>query len=150
MTLRSAVIAAVLILAPAASHAQSGYAVVRSGDGQMTCEALTSSMNALHGEIAEQARRAQRQAEGRQTAGRVGRGLLSGLAQGATMLGYSGGLGEGAGGAIASSALAGVANQIANAPPSEATPVPAEPAAQDTPRHQRLAHLNSLFSARPC
>lgn len=147
---RSVAIAALLVFLPAGSQAQSSYQVVRPGDGQMSCEALAAGINALYGEIADEAQGAQRRAEGRQAAGRVGRGLLSGLARGATILGYNNGLGDGAGGALASSAIAGVADEIANAPTPEPGPAPEVEGSRETPRQQRLAHLRSLFDSRSC
>lgn len=146
MRLRLAAIAAAAAASPVL--AQDAYEVVRLGDGQMACEALVTDMNTIRNEIREMERRTREGAEARQTAGRVGRGLLSGLARGAAAMGYGGGLGDGVGGAVASQAIAGVANELANAPPS--APAEAAPPATDTPRHQRLAHLTALFGSRGC
>lgn len=148
MRLRLAAIAAAAAAAAGPATAQEAYEVVRLGDGQMACEALVADMNTIRAEIREIERRTREGAEARQTAGRVGRGLLSGLAQGAAAMGYGGALGNGVGGAVASQAIAGVANELANAPPS--APVEAAPPATDSPRHQRLAHLTSLFGSRGC
>lgn len=137
---------AAAVAGPAA--AQDSYEVVRLGDGQMACEALVSDMNTIRTEIREIERRTREGAEARQTAGRMGRGLLSGLARGAAAMGYGGALGDGIGGAVASQAIAGVANEIANAPPS--APAEAAPPPADTPRHQRLEHLTALFGSRGC
>lgn len=147
MNLRAAVLALVLTASAPMATAQEAYEVVRLGDGQLSCEALVSDMNAIRAEIAEAERRAREGAQARQTAGRMGRGLLSGLARGAAAMGYGGGLGDGIGGVVASQAIAGVATEMANAPPS-AAPESAPPA--ETPRHQRLAHLTSLFGGRGC
>lgn len=148
MRLRLAAIAAAAAAAASPVLAQDAYEVVRLGDGQMACEALVTDMNTIRNEIREMERRTREGAEARQTAGRVGRGLLSGLARGAAAMGYGGGLGDGVGGAVASQAIAGVANELANAPPS--APAEAAPPATDTPRHQRLAHLTALFGSRGC
>ncbi len=150
MRLRLAALAAAAAAAAAAAPAiaQEAYQVVRLGDGQMTCEALVSDMNTIRTEIGEIERRTREGAQARQTAGRVGRGLLSGLARGAAAMGYGGGMGDGVGGVVASQALAGVANEIANAPAS--APAEATPPAADSPRHQRLAHLTALFGSRGC
>ena len=67
---------AAAVAGPAA--AQDSYEVVRLGDGQMACEALVSDMNTIRTEIREIERRTREGAEARQTAGRMGRGLLSG------------------------------------------------------------------------
>lgn len=143
-----AIVAACSVVIAAPAAAQDAYEVVRLGDGQMTCAVMLQNMNTIRNEISEMERRTREGAEARQTAGRVGRGLLSGLARGAAAMGYGGGLGDGVGGVVASQALAGVANEIANAPPS--APAEAAPPATDTPRHQRLAHLTSLFGSRGC
>jgi hypothetical protein len=139
---------AALIAAPLPAAAQTGYEVVRLGDGQKTCEVLAADIGALRSEIQALDERARRGAEGRRTAGRMGRGLLAGLAQGAAAVGFGGGMGDGVGGMIASQALSGVANQIANAPPPEEPA--AAPVVEDSPQRQRLAHLTDLFGSRSC
>jgi hypothetical protein len=144
----AALAAAASIGAAAPVAAQDAYEVVRPGDGQMTCEALVSDMNTIRTEISEIERRTREGAQARQAAGRMGRGLLSGLARGAAAMGYGGALGDGVGGMVASQALAGVANEMANAPLP--APAAAPPEAAESPRHQRLAHLTSLFATRGC
>lgn len=120
------------------------YQVVRAADSQMACEAMATEINALTAETQEQLQRAQRDAATRQTAGRVGRGLLSGLARGATMFGY-GSSSDAVTSAVAGAAVAGVAEQIAN--PSQAAPAPAA-TQPDTPQLQRLNHLRGLYGGR--
>lgn len=141
-------LSALLIAAtPMQALAQDAYEVVRVGDSEMTCEALTSTINALGAEIQQQEVAAARSAQNRETAGRVGRGLLSGLARGASMMGYGGG-GDGIGGAVAAQALAGVADSIASAPPASPAPAPA-PAVQ-SPQQRRMQHLQGIHAVRPC
>lgn len=122
------------------------YQVVRAADSQMTCEAMSTEINALLAETQEQLQRAQRGAASRQTAGRVGRGLLSGLARGATMFGY-GSSTESIASAAAGAAVAGVATQMTTPGQTEPAPAVAQP---DTPQLQRLNHLRGLYGARPC
>lgn len=153
MKLHAALCAAALAAASASDAAAltlQSYEVVRLGDSQLSCEALAADMTAIRSEIAEMDRRARDGAQARQSAGRLGRGLLSGLARGAAAMGYGGNLGDGAGGALATQAIAGVASEIANAPPAAEPPAESAASPQDSPRHQRLAHLTALFQGRAC
>jgi len=137
-------LAVAVVSTPLAAAAQS-YAVVRPGDNDATCEALTAEINTLTAEVERQQQQAQRSAQTRQTAGRLGRGLLSGLARSAGTLAYGGSM-ENVGAAVAANTAHNVANEIASgggAPAPQAAPV-------NTPEKQRLDHLRSLSAVRPC
>lgn len=110
--------------------------IIRPSDSDMTCEALAAEVN----ELSAQLRERQQRAETARTAGRVGRGLLSGLARGANMFGY--GSSEGAMAAVAVTAAAGAADQMAASPGATA------PAA--TVEQQRIEHLTGLRASRSC
>jgi hypothetical protein len=138
----SAAVAASFVAGPLQAQSAGAYEVVRLNDNAMTCEALVREINTLSSEVRQQTADATRASRNRQTAGAVGRGLLSGLAQGASMFG--GGGGNGIGGAVAASAIAGLANQAATAPVEQ----PA--AAAPSPQAERLAHLNGLNRSRSC
>lgn len=155
-----AVVAAVALSQIATPAFADPYQVVRAGDGQMTCDALMTEINGLNDTIRRQAERAQRNAERnaqtRQAAGRVGRGFLSALAQGAQYYG-AGALGVGGSDSAltnmaASAAVSTVADGLAgaaNAPVADAPPPPAAPAAPaETPERQRITHLTTLFGSR--
>lgn len=139
------ILAAAVVSAPFAAAAQS-YAVVRPGDNEATCEALIAEINTLTAEVERQQQQAQRSAQTRQTAGRLGRGLLSGLARSAGSLAYGGSL-ENAGAAVAANAASSVASEIASggggAPAPQVEPV-------NTPQKQRLDHLQGISAVRPC
>lgn len=111
--------------------------VIHPDDAQMTCEGLAAAINDLSGEIRAQEQRA----ETARNAGRVGRGLLSGLARGAGMFGYGGG--DAAAAAVAVTAAAGVADQMAAQSGGQSAPTA-------TVQQQRLTHLNGLYASRPC
>ncbi|RZJ02033.1 MAG: hypothetical protein EON90_00070 [Brevundimonas sp.] len=141
----STAVAAIFVAGPL--QAQSApYEVVRMNDNAMTCEALIGEINTLSNEVRQQTADAARASRNRQTAGAVGRGLLSGLAQGVSMFG--GGGNNGIGGAVAASALSGLANQAASTAASAPTEQPA--AAAPSPQAERLAHLNDLNRSRGC
>jgi len=142
----SAAVAATFVAGPLQAQSAATYEVVRLNDNAMTCEALIGEINTLSNEVRQQTADAARASRNRQTAGAVGRGLLSGLAQGASMFG--GGGGNGLGGAVAASALAGLANQAATA--SATAPVEQPAAAAATPQAERLAHLTELSRNRSC
>lgn len=144
----AAPLALTLVLAavstPLAAAAQS-YAVVRPGDDEATCEALIAEINTLTAEVERQQQQAQRSAQTRQTAGRLGRGLLSGLARSAGSLAYGGSM-ENVGAAVAANTASNVANEIAmggSQPAPQVEPV-------NTPQKQRLDHLRSISAVRPC
>lgn len=140
------ILAAAVVSAPFAAAAQS-YAVVRPGDNEATCEALVAEINTLTAEVERQQQQAQRSAQTRQTAGRLGRGLLSGLARSASSLAYGGSM-DNVGAAVAANAASSVANEIAT---GGATAAPAPQAAPvNTPQKQRLDHLQAISAVRPC
>lgn len=138
-----------LTAGPIQAQSNAPYQVIRMNDSTMTCEALIGEINTLSEEVRRQTADAERAARNRQTAGAVGRGLLSGLARGASMFGGGGG-GDGAmAGAVAASALAGLANEAAAsgaAASAAAPPAPPPP----SPQTERIAHLTSLLQSRPC
>lgn len=133
------------------AFAQRNFQVVREGDSEMACETMTAEINTLNQQVREQADWAQRNAQTRQAAGRMGRGLLSGLAQGAQMMGYGalGNSGNAVTNAVTSAAISGVASEIANSAsqPSEAQSQPAA-APTESPQQQRLNHLMGIHGQR--
>lgn len=141
---------AALSIAPA--HAQTPFEVVRAGDGQMTCEALVAETNNLNQSIRTQQEAAQRSAAARRTAGRFGRGLLSGLAQSAGSLSGAMMTNNPLTGMVASAAVSGVASELSSGQTAENSQQAAsEPAsATQTPEQQRLAHLSALLINRGC
>lgn len=146
----ASIAAAASILSLATSQvafAQSGFQVLRTGDSELTCEALVTEINGLNQTVRQQAERAQRNAQTRQTAGRVGRGLLSGLARGAQVFAYGSTSTEALGGLVASSAASGVAQEIANGASQPAQPPQPLPAV-DTPEQHRLTHLTGIHGQR--
>ena len=148
----SAGVVALAVLAFAVQPAAAqDFQVVREGDSQMACDVMTAEINGLNQTIREKAERAQRNAQTRQTAGRMGRGLLSGLAQGAQMMGYGalGNTGNAVTNAVASAAVSGVAQELANgaSQSSQAAPAPAA-APSESPEQQRLAHLMGIHGQR--
>lgn len=146
-----AVLAAALALAAgvAPSHAAPDFQVVRLGDNEATCEALITEINALHAEVQRQQQQAQRNAQARQTAGRLGRGLLSGLARSASTLAY-GGSTDNLGTSLAANAASGVASEIASGGTGGQAEAPAPAAEVASPQKQRLDHLQAIASVRPC
>lgn len=141
----SAAVAVTFAAGPLQAQSADPYEVVRLNDNAMTCEALVGEINALSNEVRQQTANAARASRNRQTAGAVGRGLLSGLAQGASMFGVGG---DGIGGAVAASAISGLANQAASAVASG--PTEQAEAAPLSPQAERLAHLNNLNRNRAC
>ena len=80
-----------LALAACAQPALAGkpYEVVKAGDRDQSCQALGDEINGLIAEVARQQKRADREAAGgTRAAGAMGRGLLSGLAYGASSMAY--------------------------------------------------------------
>lgn len=142
---------AVAALLTSSALAAPVYEVLRVGDSEKTCEVLTGEINALNAEVAELNAKATKKAAAAKSGKALGKGLLSGLAQAAPMLGSYGGFGNnGMASMIASQAASGVAQQAltsaANAPEA-----PAEAAApQITPQQQRLTHLMGIYRAKPC
>lgn len=128
----AAIAAAALIQTPSDEASM----VIRSGDSEMSCDALAASINDLSAQVREQ----QQQSENARNAGRVGRGLLSGLARGASMFGYRSS--EGAAAAVAVTAAASAADQMAASGNADGDVATVE--------QQRLAHLGSLHAARSC
>lgn len=141
----SAAVAATFAAGPLQAYSMDPYEVVRLNDNAMTCEALVGEINALSNEVRQQTANAARASRNRQTASAVGRGLLSGLAQGASMFGVGG---DGIGGAVAASAVSGLANQAASA--VAAAPADQPEAAPPSPQAERLAHLTNLSRSRSC
>jgi len=137
---------------PQVAFAQRGPdQVVRTTDSEMTCEALTTNINALNEEVRHQAESARRGAATRQTAGRLGRGLLSGLARGAASGAVNMAYGDGGiGGMVASQAVGGVAKEVVNGVSTAPAPATTPAAPTVTPQQQRLTHLTDLHRARPC
>lgn len=131
----TALSAALLFQAPS----NESFMVVRAGDGEMSCAALASAVN----DLSAQQRQQQQRAETARNAGRVGRGLLSGLARGANMFGY--GSSEGAAAAVAVTAAAAAAEQMS----ASGTDTPGRAPAV-TAEQQRLAHLTALIASRGC
>lgn len=144
----AAVTAALTLVSGAApAFAAPDYQVVRAGDNEASCEALLAEINSLNAEVQRQQEQAQRSAQTRQTAGRLGRGLLSGLARSASTLAYGGSM-ENVGSAVAANAAHSVANEIASGG-GNAQPAP-QVEAVNTPQKQRLDHLQSISAVRPC
>lgn len=142
---------ALVAFAAQPAFAQRNFQVVRDGDNDMACETMTAEINTLNQQIREEAERAQRNAQTRQAAGRMGRGLLSGLAQGAQMMGYSaiGDTGNVVTNAVASAAVSGVASELANGVSQAGQSAPQQAAAPtETPRQQRLSHLMGIHGQR--
>lgn len=139
-----AALAASLVAGPLQAQSAEPYEVVRMNDGAMTCEALVGAINTLSQEVRQQAANAERAQRNRQTAGAVGRGLLGGLARGASLFGGGNGGNE----AAVVGALAGMASEAAAA--GNAAPAQPPAAAAPTPQAERLAHLNDLFRNRSC
>jgi hypothetical protein len=139
-----------LAAGPIQAQSNAPYQVIRMNDSTMTCEALIGEINTLSEEVRRQSADAERAARNRQTAGAVGRGLLSGLARGASMFGGGGGGGDGAmAGAVAASALAGLANEAAASGAAASAAAPTAPP-PPSPQSERIAHLTSLLQSRPC
>lgn len=144
-----AVVAAAMTLVAGVTPAFAApdYQVVRAGDNEATCEALLTEINALNAEVQRQQEQAQRGAQTRQTAGRLGRGLLSGLARSASTLAYGGSM-DNVTASLAANAASGVASEIASGG-ANAQPAP-EVAPVNTPQKQRLDHLQNISAVRPC
>lgn len=134
------------------AQAQTSFEVVRAGDGQMTCEALIAETNTLNQSIRARQEAAQRNAAARRTAGRFGRGLLSGLAQSAGSLGGAMMSDNPLTGMVASAAISGVSSELSSGEGAQAAqPSTAEPTvAPQTAEQQRLAHLSALLINRGC
>jgi hypothetical protein len=135
-----------VVAGPLQAQSAAPYEIVRMNDSAMTCEALIGEINGLSDEVRRQTADAERAARNRQTAGAVGRGLLGGLARGASMFGYGGGS-DGIGGAVAASAIASIASEAASSASSPAAPA-APPSA--SPQSQRLTYLTDLHRTRAC
>ena len=129
----AALSAALLIQTPSGESSM----VVRPGDGEMSCQALGAEIN----DLSARQRQQQQRAETARNAGRVGRGLLSGLARSANLFGYRSS--DGAAAAAAVTAAAAAAEQMSE--PGDAAPTPVL-----TVEQQRLAHLTTLHASRGC
>lgn len=144
----AAAAALTLVSSAAPAIAAPDYQVVRAGDNEASCEVLLSEINSLNAEVQRQQEQAERNAKSRQTAGRLGRGLLSGLARSATSFAYGSTSTDAMAGIVAANAASGVANEIASGG-GNAQPAPqVEPV--NTPQKQRLDHLQSISAVRPC
>ncbi|MFJ6024837.1 hypothetical protein ACIQC9_09630 [Brevundimonas sp. NPDC092305] len=135
-------------VAPQTAQAQSRrFQVVREGDSRMACDVMTDEINTLNQTVRQQQERAQRNAQNRETGGRVGRGLLSGIARGAQVFAYGSTSPEALGGLVASSAASGVATEMANSAGQPAPPPQPLPEV-DTPENDRLKLLMGMHSQR--
>lgn len=95
----------------------------------MACDVMTAEINTLNETVRKLAEREQRNAQGRETRGRIGRGLLSGLARGAQVFAYGSTSTDAVGGLVAS----WVATELANGASQPAQPPQPLPEV-DTPR----------------
>lgn len=118
------------------------YQVLRPGDGDLSCEALATEINALNAEVLAQ----NKQAKTGRTTAMLGKGAFAGLARGASMMGYGSSSSGAFAGLLASNVAAGVAQQAAT---SAVTAGPA-PASEITPQQQRLTELTAIYRGRPC
>lgn len=134
---------AIAALAVGAAQAKPAYQVMRPADSTLTCEALSTEINTLNAEVVELNAKAAKKAK---TGKALSRGLLSGLAQAAPMLGYAGGNSSMVG-SIAGTVGQGMARQAL----ADDAAKPDEPAAAPIlPEQQRLTHLNGLYRAKLC
>lgn len=141
-------LAAMLAADPALAEPESSaapYQVLRSGDRKMSCEALSVEVNALNATVLAQTEKTRKEAKASQGRSAVGKGLLSGLAKGAS---FMGGYSNSVGGMLATTAASGVAQEMAsNVGKAPATPPAATPA---TPEQQRVTHLTGIYKQKAC
>lgn len=123
------------LIVPSVAAAAQPYEVVRAGDGEMSCEQLTVEINALNDAM----RTAQQEQTQRDNRNRVAKGVLSGLAGAAPLLG-----GKLGGGLVTQYALNGALQGIQSGAAVKATATAAPP------EQQRLEHISELFRNRRC
>lgn len=137
--------------APAVTPDPNVYQVLRTGDRQMSCEALANEANNLNAELmAEQnaaAKAAKKKKAGRGIMGGAASGLMAGAARyglGRTMIG--GAISPLAAQAVVSvtdSTAAAAGNAIANSGDTDAP-------ATVSPRQQRMNHLLAIYREKAC
>ena len=134
-----------LLVVTSSGLAQAAPAVVQAGDGQMSCEQLTTEINTLNEAVAaKQQEEAKRESRARTTKGVLG-GLASGALSAAPAL-----MGGRLGGGMASQyALNGALQGIQNSAATPTTAAAAEPRPA-TPEQQRLDHMSELFRSKGC
>jgi hypothetical protein len=137
--------------APAATIDPSIYQVLRTGDRQMTCEALAGEANTLNAELmAEQqeaAKKAKKAKAGKGIMGGAAGGLMAGAARYGLARGMVGGafsplVAQAAVAATDATAIA-AGNAIANSGDDGAP-------ATVSPKQQRMNHLLSLYREKQC
>lgn len=137
--------------APAAAADPAIYQVLRSGDRQMTCDALGAEANALNAELqAEQVEAAKRAKKAK-----AGKGLLGGATGGVLAAGARYGLARGMlGGAIsplaAQAAVAATDSVAMSAGQVVANSGDTGVAPTVSPKQQRMNHLLSLYNQKEC
>lgn len=145
-------IAAIAVSMTAWTATAAPYEAVRVGDGELSCEALTKDINGLTSEVAVQGRRAQRRRSSSGLGSAMGRGLLSGLAQGAVSMSYGASSQEALVGSLASGAADGLTSAASGATPAagpSSRPEPPAPAPA-SPQQQRLDHLMAIHRQKAC
>lgn len=148
--MRYLLIATTIISAMATSAlAAAPYQVLRPGDSELSCEVLSTEINSLNAEVLKLNEQAQKRAKFGSTGASLGKGVFSGLARSASIIGYGSTSPEAVAGMLASNVAAGVAQQVATDAASPQQPAPAAPT-QITPQQQRLSHLTGIYRGRPC
>jgi hypothetical protein len=131
------------------ADSQTPYQVLRPGDNELSCETLSTEINSLNAEVLKLNEQSQKQAKLGRTGASVGKGVFTGLARGASIIGYGSTSSQAFAGLLASNVAAGVAQQVATDAASPQAPVPATPI-QITPQQQRLSHLTGIYRGRSC
>lgn len=138
------------VLISSAAVAAEPYQVLRPGDNDAACEVLSKEINALNAEVLALNQKAERQAKAGRAGLALGKGVFSGLARSASMMGYGGSSSSDAlASMLVSNVAASVAQEVASGTAAAPDPATAQPA-QITPQQQRLSHITSIFRARPC
>ena len=137
------------LLVSSAAIAAEPYQVLRPGDNDAACDVLSKEINALNAEVLALNQKAERQAKAGRAGLALGKGVFSGLARSASMMGYGSGSSDGLAGMLVSSVAASVAQEVASGAALAPEPAAAQPA-QITPQQQRLSQLTAIYRARPC
>jgi len=144
---RSLVLLVLALAVPSAAGAAKPYEVTRPGDNQMSCEQLTTEINALNGAV----QTAQQEQVKRENRNKMAKGVFSGIA-GSALSAAPSLLGAKLGGGMTQMVVSGALQSIqSSAATAAAAPDPEPQAAKPAlPEQQRLEHIGELYRTNGC